>query len=217
MPQGHQNAYDAMAEEFVVPVPRGCDGDDTTVDPAYRLDLAQTFGRSAPLVIEVGPGSGDALRAAAEAYPDWDFIGLEVWRPGIGQTLARMRDDPLSNIRLAEVDAAMALSTMFAPSSATEVWTYFPDPWPKRKHHPRRLVDAHFADVVAAVLTASGVWRLATDWAPYGKAMRSLLDDDDRFVFESDAPGPLRPMTRFESKGLEVGRAITNLNYVRRV
>jgi len=216
MPEGHQRAYDAMADDFVVPVPRASSGDDTTVDPTFRLDPVSAFGRCAPLVLEVGPGSGDALRAAAAARADWDFLGLEVWRPGIGQTLARMRSAPLSNVRLAEVDAALAMATMLSPGSVHEVWTYFPDPWPKRRHHGRRLVNAGFADAVAAALEPGGVWRLATDWAPYGHAMRSLLDADRRFVLTSTAPAPLRPVTRFERKGLDVGRTITNLSYTLR-
>ncbi len=213
MPQGHQRAYDAMAERYVVTVPRAGSGDDTSVAPDYRMDVECVFGRRAPLAIEVGSGSGDALRAAAKAQPDWDFLGLEVWRPGIGQTLARMRHDPLSNVRLVEVDASVALETMVPAGAVREVWTYFPDPWPKRKHHARRLVDEAFVDIVASVLTAGGVWRLATDWAPYGKTMRTLLDHDSRFVLSSLGSAPLRPTTRFEAKGVDVGRDITNLNY----
>lgn len=213
MPVGHQSAYDAMADEFVILVPRAREGDDTTVDTAYRFDAMDAFGRSSPLVIEIGPGSGDAIRAGAAARPDWDFLAIEVWRPGIGQTLARMRHDPLPNIRFVEADAALAMATMVSPGSVNEVWTYFPDPWPKRRHQDRRLVGAALADSVARALEPGGVWRLATDWAPYGIAMRTLLDADDRFELVSDEPAPLRPLTRFERKGLEVGRTITNLNY----
>ncbi len=213
MPLGHQSAYDAMSAEFVIPVPRAREGDDTTVDTAYRLDAVGVFGRAAPLVIEIGPGSGDAIRAGALARPDWDFLAMEVWRPGIGQTLARMRHDPLRNVRFVEADAALAMATMLPPGSVHEVWTYFPDPWPKRRHQDRRLVGRVLADSVSRVLEPGGVWRLATDWAPYGAAMRKLLDADERFELATDEPAPLRPLTRFERKGLEVGRTITNLNY----
>ncbi|HKJ12007.1 MAG TPA: tRNA (guanosine(46)-N7)-methyltransferase TrmB [Ornithinimicrobium sp.] len=216
MPEGHQRAYDVMAADFVVPVPRAASGDDTSVDPAYRLDPVSVFGRSVPLVVEVGSGSGDALRAGAQARADWDFLGLEVWRPGIGQTLARMRSAPLTNLRLAEVDAALAVETMLRAASVRELWTFFPDPWPKRRHHERRLVNPGFADAAAAVLEPGGVWRLATDWAAYGRAMRGLLDADDRFTLTSTEPAPLRPVTRFERKGLDVDRVITDLSYTRR-
>lgn len=213
MPVGHQSAYDAMAADFVISVPRAREGDDTTVDPAYRLDADAAFGRSAPLVIEIGPGSGDAIRAGAVARSDWNLLAIEVWRPGIGQTLARMRHDPLPNIRFVEADAALAMATMVVPGSVHEVWTYFPDPWPKRRHQDRRLVGAALADSVSRALGHGGVWRLATDWAPYGIAMRKLLDADSRFELVSEEPAPLRPLTRFERKGLEVGRTITDLNY----
>ncbi len=216
MPSGHQSAYDAMAQQFVIAVPRERAGDDTTIDPAYRLDVVAAFGRRAPRVVEIGPGSGDALRAGAAARPDWDFLAIEVWRPGIGQTLARMRRDPLPNVRFVEVDAALAMATMLLPGSVHEVWTFFPDPWPKRKHLGRRLVRSTFADSVWASLEPGGVWRLATDWEPYGMAMRRLLDADDRFELVSTDPAPLRPTTRFEQKGLDVGRTITNLSYARR-
>ncbi len=213
MPAGHQSAYDAMSPEFVIPVPRAREGDDTTVNTAYRLDAVEAFGRAAPLVIEIGPGSGDAIRAGAAAQPEWNLLAIEVWRPGIGQTLARMRHEPLTNIRFVEADAALAMATMVPPGSIHEVWTYFPDPWPKRRHQDRRLVGPALADSVSAALEPGGMWRLATDWAPYGMAMRRLLDVDDRFALVSDEPAPLRPVTRFERKGLEVGRTITNLNY----
>lgn len=216
MPSGHQSAYDAMAGQFVIHVPRAREGDDTTVDASYRLDVSAAFGRRAPLVVEIGPGSGDALRAGAAAKPEWDFLALEVWRPGIGQTLARIRRDPLPNVRFVEADAALAMATMLPPGSAREVWTFFPDPWPKRKHQDRRLVSASLADSVWTALEAEGVWRLATDWGPYGIAMRRLLDADRRFVLESTDRAPLRPTTRFEQKGLDVGRTITNLSFVRR-
>lgn len=213
MPVGHQSAYDAMCADFVIAVPRAREGDDTTVDTAYRLDAVGVFGRTAPLVVEIGPGSGDALREGAAARPNWDFVAIEVWRPGIGQTLARMRHDPLPNVRFVEADAALAMATMVPPGSVREVWTYFPDPWPKRRHQDRRLVGRALADSVSRALEPGGVWRLATDWAPYGVAMRKLLDADARFELVSEAPAPLRPLTRFERKGLEVGRAITNVNY----
>ncbi|MGB3763451.1 MAG: tRNA (guanosine(46)-N7)-methyltransferase TrmB [Ornithinimicrobium sp.] len=216
MPPGHQSAYDAMAERFVIRVPRARDGDDTTIDSAYRLDVGTAFGRHAPLVVEIGPGSGDALRAGAAAKPEWNFLAVEVWRPGIGQTLARMRRDPLPNVRFVEADAALAMTTMLPPGSAREVWTFFPDPWPKRKHQARRLVSPSFADSVWTALETGGVWRLATDWAPYGVAMRRLLDADERFSLQATDAAPLRPTTRFEQKGLDVGRTITNLNFVRR-
>lgn len=215
MKDRHASAYETLAPRYVVAVPRG-EGGATTVDPAYRLDVTAVFGRTAPLVVEVGSGSGDALRAGAAARPDWDFLAVEVWLPGIAQTLARMGESPSPNVRFVEADAAQALGSLLAPGSVTEVWTFFPDPWPKHKHHKRRLVGPPFVETVHQVLSAGGVWRLATDWAHYGRHIRAVLDAGDRFELESTDRAPLRPMTRFETKGLRAGREITDLAYRRR-
>lgn len=215
MKDRHASAYASLAPRYVVDAPRG-EGGATTVDPAYRLDVPVLFDRAAPLVVEVGSGSGDALRAGAGARPDWDFLAFEVWRPGIAQTLARMGESPLPNVRFVEADAAQALGSMLAPGSVAQVWTYFPDPWPKHKHHKRRLVAAPFLDAVHLVLEAGGVWRLATDWGHYARQIRTVLDADERFALVSTERSPLRPMTRFEAKGVAAGREIADLAYRRR-
>lgn len=214
MPPQHQAAYDQLAETYVVDVPRH-DG-STTVDPAYRLNVVDVFGREAPLVVEVGPGSGDALVSGAKALPDTNFVALEVWRPGIGQCLTRFIDDPLPNVVFVEADAEVALATMLPAGSVAEVWTYFPDPWPKRKHHHRRIVRPEFADTVCRVLEPGGVWRLATDIDDYATHMRRVLDAHEGLELVSTQRPPLRPITRFERRGTEVGRTISDLAYRRR-
>ncbi len=214
MPQGHRTAYQELSGQYVADVPRSVTG-ATTVDPDFRLDLAALFGRHAPVVVEVGSGSGDALRAGAEARPDWDFLAVEVWRPGIAQTLARMGASPLPNVRFVEADAAQALATMLQPGVAHEVWTFFPDPWPKARHHKRRLVQPAFVDTVHRVLEPGGHWRLATDWADYAEHLRDLLDPDPRWALVSTERAPLRPRTRFELKGLDADREIVDLAYRR--
>nr|WP_281496810.1 tRNA (guanosine(46)-N7)-methyltransferase TrmB [Ornithinimicrobium sp. F0845] len=213
MPPRHQQAYDQLAPRYVIDVPR--EGGSTTVAPAYCLDPAVAFGRVAPLVVEVGPGSGDALIAGARARPDTDFLALEVWRPGIGQCLSRMIEDPLPNVRFVEADAEVALATMLMPGSVEEVWTYFPDPWPKRKQQHRRIVGPEFADTVRRVLRVGGLWRLATDIDGYATHMRKVLDAHEGFELVSTERAPLRPVTRFERKGAAVGRSITDLAYRR--
>lgn len=215
MPPRHQEAYDALAPDYVLEVPRQ-EGTTTTVHPAYSLDVAEVFGRHAPLIVEVGPGSGDALRAGAAARPDWDFLALEVWRPGIGQALLHLRSDPLPNVRFVEVDAALALETMLPPGSVTEVWTFFPDPWPKRKHLRRRIVQPPFAQAVCRALTSGGRWRLATDITDYAVHMRRVLDAEPQLELVSTERAALRPVTRFERKGAAVGREIADLTYRRR-
>jgi len=214
MPPRHQAAYDQLAARYVLEVPRA--GGETTVDPDYTLDVAELFGREAPLILEVGSGSGDALIAGARAMPESNILGLEVWRPGIGQCLHRLLEDPLPNLRLIEVDAAVALPTMLRPGSVQEVWTFFPDPWPKRKHLRRRLVQPPFADLVWQVLAPGGVWRLATDIDDYATQMQRVLGAHEGSEFLATQRAPLRPITRFERRDTEVGRTISDLAYRRR-
>lgn len=217
MPRTHQAAWDRHADAALLDIPRPLGATSTVVDPEYRLDRQAVFGRVAPLVVEVGAGSGDALVAGASARPDWDFLAFEVWRPGIGHALSKMEQAAgggvLPNVRFVEADAAVALRTLLEPGSVHEVWTFFPDPWPKARHHKRRIVTAEFADTVRDLLGADGTWRLATDWAEYAVAMRELLDEHPGLALASTERAPLRPVTRFERRGLEEGREITDLAY----
>ncbi|MGO0577458.1 tRNA (guanosine(46)-N7)-methyltransferase TrmB [Ornithinimicrobium panacihumi] len=213
MPHTHQKAWDRLAEQVVLELPRPMGATSTVIDPTYRLDPAEVFGRGAPLVVEIGSGSGDALVAGAQARPDWDFLAFEVWRPGIGHALAKMGETALPNVRVVEADAAVALQTLLAPGSVREVWTFFPDPWPKAKHHKRRIVTPDLVDAVVALLEPGGVWRLATDWDHYAEAMREVIGADDRLELVSTDRAPLRPVTRFERRGTEAGREITDLAY----
>ncbi|SOC55010.1 tRNA (guanosine(46)-N7)-methyltransferase TrmB [Ornithinimicrobium cerasi] len=219
MPRTHQRAWDRHADDVLLEVPRVHGDTSTVVDTAYRLDVGAVFGRRAPLVVEVGSGSGDALVAGAAARPDWDFLAFEVWRPGIGHALAKLSqagDGQLpANVRVVEADASLALRTMLPPGSVHEVWTFFPDPWPKTRHHKRRIVTAGFADTVLRLLAPDGVWRLATDAEDYALAMRGLIDPHPGLRLASTDRAPLRPVTRFERRGVEAGRAIHDLAYVR--
>jgi tRNA (guanine-N7-)-methyltransferase len=218
MPRTHQAAWDRHAAAVLLDVPRPLGDTSTVVDPSYVLDPAAVFGRQAPLVVEVGSGSGDALVAGATERPDWDFLAFEVWRPGIGHTLAKMEQaagGPLPNVRIVEADAAVALRTMLAPGSVHEVWTFFPDPWPKARHHKRRIVGPDLAHTVLRLLAPDGVWRLATDWADYAESMREVLDARPGLRLVSGDRAPLRPVTRFERRGLAEGRSITDLAYTR--
>jgi tRNA (guanine-N7-)-methyltransferase len=211
-----QNAWDALAPTHVVDVPRS--GPDTSVDPAYVLDVAGVFGRTAPLVVEIGSGRGEALVHAAQERPDHDFLGLEVYVPGVAQTLVTMRHLGVTNIRLAVVNAAEALATMLPPASVHELRLWFPDPWHKVRHHKRRLVTPAFADLAARVLEPGGVWRLATDWADYADQMHETLAGAAAFdhAAERDERFDGRPLTRFEAKGRDAGRVIHDLSAVRR-
>ena len=183
-------------------------GASTSVDPSFELDVTATFGRSAPVIVEIGSGRGEALIAAAKAQPEVNFLGLEVYRPGVAQTLVAMRHVGVDNVRLAIVNAPEAFATMLAPESVHELRTWFPDPWHKARHHKRRLITIGFTELVARVLEPTGVWRIATDWDDYAEWIDDVLTTSP-FVVGGRVPRfDGRVETRFERKGVAAGRAI---------
>jgi len=201
-----QAAWDALAATHVIDVPRF--GPSTSVDPSYELDSVSTFGRSAPLIVEIGSGRGDALVAAAKAQPDVNFLGLEVYVPGVAQTLMGAQRDAVDNVRLAIANAPEALGTMLARGSVREVHTWFPDPWHKARHHKRRLITVEFSKLVARVLEPQGIWRIATDWDDYAEWIADVLSTSP---YLEGGPVPRfagRAETRFERKGIAAGRVI---------
>jgi tRNA (guanine-N7-)-methyltransferase len=201
-----QAAWDALAAKHVVDVPRS--GPSTSVDSSFELDVAATFGRSAPLIVEIGSGRGESLVAEAKAQPDINFLGLEVYVPGVAQTLVAMRHVGADNIRMAIVNAPEAFATMLAPGSVSEVRTWFPDPWHKARHHKRRLITVEFTQLVARALAPPGIWRIATDWDDYATWIADVLTTSP---FVEGGPVPRfagRIETRFERKGVAAGRVI---------
>lgn len=215
---GQQRAWDEHRHRYLLDVPRA--EARTSVDPAWSLDVTAAFGRSAPLVVEVGSGQGEAVTAAAQADPGRDFLALEVYTPGLAHTIRRVHAAGLSNVRLAQVNAPELLEHSLAPGSVDEVWTFFPDPWHKARHAKRRIVSPAFADLVHRVLRPGGVWRLATDWAEYAEHMQDVIGADDRFEPQG-AAGVVprfegRVLTSFEDKAHAAGRTITDLTYRRR-
>lgn len=211
-----QSAWDELSATYVVEVPDN--GMSTSIDPGHVMDHRAAFGRTAPLVVEIGSGRGDALVHAAHEHPELDFLGLEVYLPGVAQTLVAMRHHQVSNVRLMVVNAAEALATMLPEASVHELRIWFPDPWHKKRHQKRRLVTPDFARLAARVVEPGGTWRLATDWQDYADQMREVLLDSPDFDVE-DAWAPRfqgRPITRFEGKGLTVERDIRDLSAVRR-
>ncbi|GAB3549943.1 tRNA (guanosine(46)-N7)-methyltransferase TrmB [Arthrobacter tumbae] len=199
-----RDAWAELSEGLVVDVPRNTAA-DTSVDPAWEYDAAASFGRDAPLVVEVGSGLGEAVAAAATADPDRNFLALEVYKPGLAQTLLRIDQGGLTNVRIAQVNAAEALATMIRPASVAELWVFFPDPWHKTRHHKRRLVKDSFLALAGRVLAPGGILRLATDWSDYAVQMRASADDSPLFenLHDGERAGSDSPLTLVWASGVE--------------
>ena len=179
-------------------------------------DLDRLFGRRAPRTVEVGFGNGDALAALATGEPERDFLGIEVYPPGVGRFLARCHEAGIGNVRVAMADALDVLERWLAPSSVEEVLVWFPDPWPKKRHHKRRLVRPEFAALVRRALRPGGRLHLATDWEPYAEHMLEVLGAHPGFsncaAPERFMPRPARRIeTRFESRGRRRGHRVFDL------
>jgi tRNA (guanine-N7-)-methyltransferase len=185
------------------------------------LDLDTAFGRRAPRTVEIGFGDGETLVSLAAARPDRDFLGLEVHEPGVGHCLLRAAELGLTNVRVLRHDAVEVLQRSLAPGSLDEVLVFFPDPWPKTRHHKRRIVQVAFATLVASRLVAGGRFRLATDWVPYAEWMREVLDAHGDYVNAAGPSGYVgrpaeRPVTKFERRGTRLGHEVRDLAYLRR-
>lgn len=185
------------------------------------IDATAAFGRAAPLSVEIGFGTGDHLATSAQARPDWNFLGIEVHRPGVGRLLQVVEQREIGNVRVACHDAVEVLRDSLPAGSVDEIVIFFPDPWPKKKHHKRRLVQPEFAQLLARVLRSGGRLRLATDWKDYSDHMLAVLNaeaeftnaaTDGRFVPRPDD----RPLTRFENRGLRLGHEVFDLEFRRR-
>jgi tRNA (guanine-N7-)-methyltransferase len=183
------------------------------------IDLDTAFGRRAPRVLEIGIGNGDTLIELATAMPATDFIGAEVHPPGIGHCLLAVEARGLTNVRVVVHDAVELLEHMIPPAALDEVLLYFPDPWPKKRHHKRRILQAPFVALVASRLKPGGRFRLATDWEPYAAWMLEVLSASADFT--NAAPGggcierPERTATRFERRGRRLGHRVFDLEFRR--
>jgi tRNA (guanine-N7-)-methyltransferase len=181
-------------------------------------DFAASFGREAPRVLEIGFGMGGATAAIAQALPAIDFIGVEVHPPGVGALLKRIGELELTNLRLIQHDAIEVLQHMIAPASLSGVQVFFPDPWHKKRHHKRRLIQPEFVALLANRLAPGGYLHCATDWQPYAQQMLEVLSADPalRNTAEGYAPRPAyRPLTKFEDRGLKLGHGVWDLIFVR--
>ena len=202
-----QAAWDRYAESWVVP--------EEALD-APDFSWARWFGRDAPLVVEIGGGVGEATAALAAAHPEVNVLALEVWRPGVAEALGRVGEAGATNVRFCGVDAVWTLEHRIALGAISELWTFFPDPWHKKRHHKRRLVNPEYAALIASRLAPGALWRLATDWADYAEQMIEVLDAEPRLEGGVVERWAERPVTKFERKGLAKDRTITDLAYRRR-
>jgi tRNA (guanine-N7-)-methyltransferase len=215
-----QKAWEEHHGTWVLDVPRA--QASMSVAEGYLLDPVRDFGRVAPLVVEIGSGTGDAVIQGALASPGKNFLAVEVYRPGMAATLAKIIRHDLTNVRLVQADAVQVLEHMLGQGSVAEIWVFFADPWHKNRHHKRRLVSPEFAELAASRLVSGGTLRLATDWADYARQMRDVLAGCGSLTNRYDggladletgfAPRFAgRAMTRFEQKALSHGSAIYDL------
>ena len=210
MGTGQIRALKELAPRFVLPF-----------DPLVPPDLDAAFGRAAPRVLEVGFGMGDATAQVAAARPDLDFIGVEVHVAGVGALLKRIGDEGLGNLRIVQHDAVEVLRRLVAPDSLHAIHVWFPDPWHKARHHKRRLVQPAFIALAASRLARGGRLHLATDWLPYADQMLEVLNAEPALVNEAPEGGfierpELRPLTKFEQRGLRLGHGVRDLVFSRR-
>jgi tRNA (guanine-N7-)-methyltransferase len=207
MGSGQVRALAELGPRFVLPF------------QATPPDWSARFGRTAPRVLEIGFGMGQATAAIAAARPDTDFIGCEVHEPGVGALLREIGTRGLGNLRLLQHDAVEVLENMIEPASLAGVHLFFPDPWHKKKHHKRRIVQPAFVAKLATRLAPGGRLHCATDWAPYAEQMLEVLSAEP--LLANTAPGyaprpDYRPLTKFEQRGLKLGHGVWDLVFERR-
>jgi tRNA (guanine-N7-)-methyltransferase len=185
---------------------------------AGPLDFTRIFGRKAPVVLEIGFGMGETTARIAAALPQTDFVGLEVHAPGVGALLKLLDEGNLTNVRVIRHDAVEVVSDMIAPGILAGIHIFFPDPWPKARHHKRRLVQAPFVTLLASRLAAGGYLHCATDWEEYGQQMLDVLSAEP--LLENTAAGfaarpNYRPLTKFENRGIRLGHQVCDVVFRR--
>jgi tRNA (guanine-N7-)-methyltransferase len=207
MGTGQMRALEALGPRFILP---------------YRpeaIDFAALFSRQAPLVLEIGFGMGAATAEIAQAMPDTDFLGIEVHTPGVGALLKLIDEKQLGNVRIVQHDAVEVIEHMIAPGTLAGVHVFFPDPWHKKKHHKRRLIQPAFVSQLVSRLAPGGYLHCATDWQPYAEQMLEVLSAEPGLVntAEGYAPRPAyRPLTKFEARGIKLGHGVWDLVFRKR-
>ncbi len=195
--------------------------DHYCLSPDKDYDLAEVFGRKAPLIVEIGFGNGSSLADMAEANPDQDYIGIEVHRPGVGHLMMLLDERQINNVRIYNHDAIEILEQKITDASLAGVHLFFPDPWHKRRHHKRRIVRPSFLALLNKKLAVGAYFHAATDWGDYAKEMLALLSADTGLQNASAtgdfSPRPdYRPLTKFENRGLKLGHGVWDLIFHKR-
>jgi tRNA (guanine-N7-)-methyltransferase len=190
------------------------------LDTGMPLEPEQTFGRKAPLTLEIGFGNGAVLARMAAAEPGSDFIGIEVHRPGVGRLLLELENRELENVRIYREDAIQVMQYCLAPACLDRLLLFFPDPWHKKRHHKRRIVQPGFIALAAGLLRPGGILHMATDWEDYATQMLEVTQCSAAFRncagIGNYSPRPdYRPVTRFEQRGLKLGHGVRDLLFER--
>ena len=182
------------------------------------IDFASVFGRTVPRFLEIGCGMGETTAAIAAAHPQHDYLGIEVHTPGVGSLLKEIATRELTNLRVIQHDAVEVVRDMIPAGSLAGIHVYFPDPWPKKRHHKRRLIQPGFAHALAARLAPGGYLHCATDWEEYAQQMLEVLAAEPLLHNTADdfAPRPAwRPQTKFETRGLRLGHGVRDVVFLR--
>jgi tRNA (guanine-N7-)-methyltransferase len=202
-----RRAHDTLLPRFGVPY------------SAVALDLEQVFGRAAPRILEIGFGMGETTAEIAAAHPKNDYLAIEVHTPGVGSLLKQIDERSLGNVRIVQHDALEVLEHMIPPASFDGVHVFFPDPWPKKRHHKRRLLQPPFVSLLASRLKPGGYVHVATDWQEYAQQILEVLSAEPTLENTAPdyAPRPgYRPLTKFEQRGLKLGHGVWDLVFTRR-
>lgn len=203
-----QRAMDELYSQFSVP------------ENSLHIDFFGLFGRDAPCMLEIGFGSGDSLASMAASHPENNYLGIEVHTPGVGHLLLRIEELQLANLRVIREDAVTVLQQRIADASLDAVYLFFADPWPKKRHHKRRIVQTEFVRLLHRKLKIGGYFHMATDWLDYAEHMLAVMQSADGFSNASASgdfiPRPdYRPQTRFEQRGQRLGHPVRDLLYRR--
>lgn len=203
---GQQKAFDTGWNEF---------GIDYTGQP---LDLKQVFGNEHPVILEIGFGNGDSLAQMAELNPQFNYLGIEVHRPGVGHLLIEIQKRDLRNLRIISHDAIEVLKNCFSDASLAGIQLFFPDPWHKKRHHKRRIVQHDFLNELSRILVTGGFFHAATDWENYAEHIVEKLNENPHFsLADASAHEENRPRTKFEDRGLRLGHKVTDIVGLNRI